>query len=142
MEKFAVSRLVGSPPGYVGYEAGGQLTEAVRRKPYAVVLCAEVEKAQPPVIQLLLRSLEARPLSKEDLIKIVDLETANFAKRLTDRKITMEFTQEAKDLLIEKGYDEKYGARPLRRAVEHYLEDPLAEALLKGDIKDGEPVVV
>ena len=67
---------------------------------------------------------------------------ANFGKRLTERKITLEFTQEAKDLLIEKGYDEKYGARPLRRAVEHYLEDPLAEALLKGDIKDGEPVVV
>ena len=70
------------------------------------------------------------------------LETAIFAKRLHERKITLEFTQEAKDLLIEKGYDEKYGARPLRRAVEHYLEDPLAEALLKGDVKDGEPVVV
>jgi ATP-dependent Clp protease ATP-binding subunit ClpC len=83
-----------------------------------------------------------RPLGKEDLIKIVELETANFAKRLTERKITLEFTQEAKDLLIEKGYDEKYGARPLRRAVEHYLEDPLAEALLKGEVKDGEPVVV
>ena len=83
-----------------------------------------------------------RPLEKTDLIKIVDLETANFSKRLSERKITLEFTQEAKDLLIEKGYDEKYGARPLRRAVEHYLEDPLAEALLRGDIKDGEPVVV
>src|SRR5439155_22834397 len=83
-----------------------------------------------------------RPLSKEDLIKIIELEVTNFAKRLADRKITLEFTQEAKDLLIEKGYDEKYGARPLRRAVEHYVEDPLAEALLRGDIKDGEPVVV
>jgi ATP-dependent Clp protease ATP-binding subunit ClpC len=218
MEKFAVSRLVGSPPGYVGYEEGGQLTEAVRRKPYAVVLFDEVEKAHPDVIQLLLQILEDgrltdslgrtvdfrntiiimtsnvgatllqrqtsmgfgaaassfndaekmrekvleeakrvfkpeflnrisdivffRPLSKEDLIKIVELETALFAKRLNERKITLEFTQEAKDLLIEKGYDEKYGARPLRRAVEHYLEDPLAEALLKGDVKDGEPVVV
>ena len=218
MEKFAVSRLVGSPPGYVGYEEGGQLTEAVRRKPYAVVLFDEVEKAHPDVIQLLLQILEDgrltdslgrtvdfrntiiimtsnvgaqllqrqttmgfgaaassfndaekmrekvleeakrvfkpeflnrisdivffRPLSKDDLIKIVELETAIFAKRLHERKITLEFTQEAKDLLIEKGYDEKYGARPLRRAVEHYLEDPLAEALLKGDVKDGEPVVV
>jgi ATP-dependent Clp protease ATP-binding subunit ClpC len=218
MEKFAVSRLVGSPPGYVGYEEGGQLTEAVRRKPYAVVLFDEDEKAHPDVIQLLLQILEDgrltdslgrtvdfrntiiimtsnvgatllqrqtsmgfgaaassfndaekmrekvleeakrvfkpeflnrisdivffRPLSKDDLIKIVELETALFAKRLNERKITLEFTQEAKDLLIEKGYDEKYGARPLRRAVEHYLEDPLAEALLKGDVKDGEPVVV
>src|SRR3954467_14540777 len=218
MEKFAVSRLVGSPPGYVGYEEGGQLTEAVRRKPYAVVLFDEVEKAHPDVIQLLLQILEDgrltdslgrtvdfrntiiimtsnvgaqllqrqtsmgfaaansnfndaekmrekvleeakrvfkpeflnrisdiiffRPLDKTDLIKIVELETANFGKRLTERKITLEFSQEAKDLLIEKGYDEKYGARPLRRAVEHYLEDPLAEALLRGDIKDGEPVVV
>jgi ATP-dependent Clp protease ATP-binding subunit ClpC len=218
MEKFAVSRLVGSPPGYVGYEEGGQLTEAVRRKPYAVVLFDEVEKAHPDVIQLLLQILEDgrltdslgrtvdfrntiiimtsnvgaqllqrqtsmgfaaatsnfndaekmrekvleeakrvfkpeflnrisdivffRPLAKDDLIKIVELETAHFAKRLTERKITLEFSQEAKDLLIEKGYDEKYGARPLRRAVEHYLEDPLAEALLKGDVKDGEPVIV
>jgi len=218
MEKFAVSRLIGSPPGYVGYEEGGQLTEAVRRKPYAVVLFDEVEKAHPDVIQLLLQILEDgrltdslgrtvdfrntiiimtsnvgaqllqrqtsmgfaaakssfsdaekmrekvleeakrvfkpeflnrisdiiffRPLDKNDLVKIVELETAQFAKRLTERKITLEFMQEAKDLLIEKGYDEKYGARPLRRAVEHYLEDPLAEALLRGDVKDGEPVVV
>jgi ATP-dependent Clp protease ATP-binding subunit ClpC len=218
MEKFAVSRLVGSPPGYVGYEEGGQLTEAVRRKPYAVVLFDEVEKAHPDVIQLLLQILEDgrltdslgrtvdfrntiiimtsnvgatllqrqtsmgfaaaqssfndaekmrekvleeakrvfkpeflnriseivffRPLEKTDLIKIVDLEVAQFAKRLVERKITLEFTQEAKDLLIEKGYDEKYGARPLRRAVEHYLEDPLAEALLRGDVKDGEPCIV
>jgi len=218
MEKFAVSRLVGSPPGYVGYDEGGQLTEAVRRKPYAVVLFDEVEKAHPDVIQILLQILEDgrltdslgrtvdfrntiiimtsnvgaqllqrqtsmgfaaatqnfsdaekmrekvleeakrvfkpeflnriseivffRPLDKNDLVKIVDLETAAFAKRLTERKITLEFTPEAKALLIEKGYDEKYGARPLRRAVEHYLEDPLAEALLRGDVKDGEPCVV
>jgi len=75
-------------------------------------------------------------------LKIVDLETAKFGKRLVDRKIELEFTPEAKTLLIEKGYDEKYGARPLRRAVEHYLEDPLAEAILRGDIKDGEPCIV
>jgi len=218
MEKFAVSRLVGSPPGYVGYEEGGQLTEAVRRKPYAVVLFDEVEKAHPDVIQLLLQILEDgrltdslgrtvdfrntiiimtsnvgaallqrqtsmgfaaagsnfndaekmrekvleeakrvfkpeflnrisdivffRPLDKADLIKIVELELTYFAKRLADRKITLEFSPEAKELLIEKGYDEKYGARPLRRAVEHYLEDPLAEALLRGEVKEGEPCVV
>jgi ATP-dependent Clp protease ATP-binding subunit ClpC len=83
-----------------------------------------------------------RPLDKEDLVKIVVLETANFAKRLSERKITLEFSEAAKQLLIEKGYDEKYGARPLRRAVEHYLEDPLAEALLRGEIKEGEPCTV
>ncbi|MFT3781453.1 MAG: ATP-dependent Clp protease ATP-binding subunit [Nibricoccus sp.] len=218
MEKFAVSRLIGSPPGYVGYEEGGQLTEAVRRRPYSVILFDEVEKAHPDVIQLLLQILEDgrltdslgrtvdfrntiiimtsnvgaqllqrqtsmgfqamtgsfndfekmrekvleeakrifkpeflnrisdiiffRPLDREDLIKIVDLEVAKFAKRLNDRKIDLEFTPEAKALIIEKGYDEKYGARPLRRAVEHYIEDPLAEAILKGEVKDGEPCLV
>jgi ATP-dependent Clp protease ATP-binding subunit ClpC len=218
MEKFAVSRLVGSPPGYVGYEEGGQLTESVRRKPYSVILFDEVEKAHPDVLQLLLQILEDgrltdslgrvvdfrntiiimtsnvgaqllqrqtsmgfasvgasfgdqekmrekvleeskrvfkpeflnrisdiiffRPLDKNDLIKIVDIELVKFAKRLVERKIEMEFSPEAKALLIEKGYDEKMGARPLRRAVEHYLEDPLAEAILRGDIKDGEPVLV
>ncbi len=218
MEKFAVSRLVGSPPGYVGDEEGGQLTEAVRRRPYAVILFDEIEKAHPDALQLLLQIMEDgrltdslgrtidfrntivimtsnvgaqllqrqtsmgfaaaaatfndaekmrekvleeakrifkpeflnrisdivffRPLDKNDLIKIVELEVANFAKRLADRKIVLEFTDEAKQLLIDKGYDEKYGARPLRRAVEHYLEDPLAEALLRGDVKDGEPCLV
>jgi ATP-dependent Clp protease ATP-binding subunit ClpC len=218
MEKFAVSRLVGSPPGYVGYDEGGQLTEAVRRRPYAVVLFDEVEKAHPDVIQILLQILEDgrltdslgrtvdfrntiiimtsnvgaqllqrqtsmgfaaaassfndaekmrekvleeakrifkpeflnrisdiiffRPLDKADLVKIVELELTNFAKRLAERKITLEYTPESKTLLIEKGYDEKYGARPLRRAIEHYLEDPLAEALLRGEVKDGEPCLV
>ncbi len=218
MEKHTASRLVGAPPRYIGYDEGGQLTEAVRRKPYAVVLFDEVEKAHPDVLQVLLQILEDgrltdslgrtvdfrntiiimtsnvgaqllqrqtsmgfaaansnfcdaekmrekvleeakrvfkpeflnrisdvvffRPLDKTDLIKIVELELAKFAKRLTDRKITIEVMPEAKTLLIEKGYDEKYGARPLRRAVEHYLEDPLAEALLKGEVKDGEPVQV
>ena len=218
MEKFAVSRLIGSPPGYVGYEEGGQLTEAVRRRPYSVILFDEIEKGHPDVIQLLLQILEDgrltdslgrtvdfrntiiimtsnvgaqllqrqtsmgfaamtgsfndnekmrekvleeakrifkpeflnrisdiiffRPLDREDLLKIVDLEVDKFAKRLHDRKIILEFTPEAKALLIEKGYDEKYGARPLRRAVEHYLEDPLAEAILKGEVKDGEPCLV
>ena len=218
MEKFTVSRLVGSPPGYVGYDEGGQLTEAVRRKPYAVVLFDEVEKAHPDVIQILLQILEDgrltdslgrtvdfrntiiimtsnvgaallqrqtsmgfaaagssfndaekmrekvleeakrvfkpeflnrisdivffRPLDRNDLIKIVELELANFVKRISERKIALEFAPEAKDLFVEKGYDEKYGARPLRRAIEHYLEDPLAEALLRGEVKDGEPCLV
>lgn len=218
MEKFAVSRLIGSPPGYVGYEEGGQLTEAVRRKPYSVILFDEIEKAHPDVLQLLLQILEDgrltdslgrtvdfrntiiimtsnigaqllqrqtsmgfaaaaasfndaekmrekvleeakrvfkpeflnrisdivffRPLDKNDLTKIVDLEVAKFVKRLVERKITLEFTEEAKTLLIDKGYDEKYGARPLRRAVEHYLEDPLAEAILRGEIQENEPVKV
>jgi len=218
MEKFAVSRLIGSPPGYVGYEEGGQLTEQVRRRPYSVILFDEVEKAHPDVLQLLLQILEDgrltdslgrtvdfrntiiimtsnvgasvlqrqtimgfgaaasgfsdhekmrekvleeskkvfkpeflnrisdivffRPLAKDDLVKIVDIELIKFSKRLTERKITLEFTPDAKTLLIEKGYDEKYGARPLRRAVEHFLEDPFAEALLRGEIKEGDPVVV
>nr|WP_275263001.1 ATP-dependent Clp protease ATP-binding subunit [Rariglobus hedericola] len=218
MEKFAVSRMVGSPPGYVGYDEGGQLTEAVRRKPYAVILFDEIEKAHPDVLQILLQILEDgrltdslgrvvdfrntiiimtsnvgaqllmrqtsmgfaaaassfsdaekmrekvleeakkvfkpeflnrisdivffRPLEKTDLVKIVDLEVTKFAKRLVERKIELEFTDEAKLLLIDKGYDEKYGARPLRRAVEHFLEDPLAEAILRGDVKDGEVILV
>mgnify|MGYP002630731572 CR=1 FL=1 len=218
MEKFAVSRLVGSPPGYVGYDEGGQLTEAVRRKPYAVVLFDEVEKAHPDVIQLLLQILEDgrltdslgrsvdfrntiiimtsnvgaqllqrqtsmgfsasandindaekmrekvneeakrifkpeflnrisdivffRPLEKADLVKIIDIELSKFCERLKDRKITLEFSDSSKELLVEKGYDEKYGARPLRRAVESCLEDPLAEAILRGDVKDGEPLLV
>jgi len=218
MEKFAVSRLVGSPPGYVGYEEGGQLTESVRRKPYSVILFDEVEKAHPDVLQLLLQILEDgrltdslgrvvdfrntiiimtsnvgaallqrqtsmgfaaasgsfsdmemmrekvleeakrvfkpeflnrisdiiffRPLDKNDLIKIVEIEVDKFAQRLVERKIELTFTEEAKALLIEKGYDEKYGARPLRRAVEHYLEDPLAEAIIRGTVKDGEPIRV
>ncbi|WP_415907211.1 ATP-dependent Clp protease ATP-binding subunit [Oleiharenicola sp. Vm1] len=219
MEKFSVSRLIGSPPGYVGYEEGGQLTEAVRRRPYSVVLFDEIEKAHPDVVQLMLQILEDgrltdslgrtvdfrntiilmttnvgakliqnqttmgfaaaaksdfhdqdklkekvleeakrvfkpeflnrindlvvfKPLGKEELIKIVDIEVTKVSKRLAARHILLEFSPESKLLLIEKGYDEKYGARPLRRAVEHYLEDPLAEAMLRGDVKEGDPIVV
>jgi len=218
MEKFTSSRLVGSPPGYVGYEEGGQLSEAVRRRPYSVILFDEVEKAHPDVMNLLLQILEEgmitdslgrkidfrntiiiltsnvgastikrqttlgfgamatdqadhegmkekileetkktfKPefvnrlddmvvfhmLEKPDLIKIVDLEVEKLVKRLKDKGITLELGADARELLIEKGYDPKYGARPMRRAVERHLEDPLAEALLRGEIKPGDHVTV
>lgn len=218
MEKFAVSRLVGSPPGYVGYEEGGQLTEAVRRKPYSVVLFDEIEKAHPDVVQLLLQVLEEgrltdslgrkidfrntilimtsnvgadilqrntsmgfgvesnaeseyeknrekildetkrvfkpeflnrlndlvifKSLVREDMMDIVDLELRNVSARLKERELTFEFSKESKEFLIEKGYDEKYGARPLRRAVEQFLEDTLAEAILAGEVKPGEVIRV
>lgn len=218
MEKFAVSRLVGSPPGYVGYEEGGQLTEAVRRKPYSVVLFDEIEKAHPDVVQLLLQVLEEgrltdslgrkidfrntilimtsnvgadilqrntsmgfglesnaeneyekirekildetkrvfkpeflnrlndlvifKSLGREDMHAIVDLELRNVSQRLKDRDLVFEFSEAAKSFLIEKGYDEKYGARPLRRAIERHLEDALAEAILGGEIKPGEIIRV
>jgi ATP-dependent Clp protease ATP-binding subunit ClpC len=218
MEKFAISRLIGSPPGYVGHEEGGQLTEQVRRRPYSVILFDEIEKAHPDVVQLLLQILEDgrltdslgrtvdfrntiiimttnvgasliqrqttvgfgaateglgeldkikekvleeskrifkpeflnrinelivfRPLKKEDLLKIVDLEVAKVVKRVAERKLVLDVQVDAKMFLIENGTDEKYGARPLRRAVERHLEDPLAEFILRGDFKEGEPVEV
>ena len=216
MEKFTASRLIGSPPGYVGYEEGGQLSEAVRRRPYSVVLFDEVEKAHPDVMHLLLQVLEEgtitdsfgrkidfrntiiimtsnvgaelikkqglmgfgaigvdkhdfnsmkekieeqakkhfKPeflnrlddlivfhmLEKEDLIHIVDLEISKVLKRVRDKKIEVELDQSAKELLIAEGYDPAYGARPMRRAVERFLEDPFAEHLLRGDIKEGDLV--
>jgi len=218
MEKFAVSRLVGSPPGYVGYEEGGQLTEAVRRKPYSVVLFDELEKAHPDVVQLLLQVLEEgrltdslgrkidfrntilimtsnvgaeilqrntsmgfglednseneyekirekildetkrafkpeflnrlnelvifKSLGREDMKAIVELELRNVSNRLKDQGLVFDFSEAAKSFLIEKGYDEKYGARPLRRAIERHLEDSLAESILGGDIKAGEVIQV
>ena len=218
MEKFAVSRLVGSPPGYVGYEEGGQLTEAVRRKPYSVVLFDEIEKAHPDVVQLLLQVLEEgrltdslgrkidfrntilimtsnvgaeilqrntsmgfglevnaeneyekirekildetkrvfkpeflnrlnelvifKSLGREDMKAIVELELRNVSNRLKDQGLVFDFSEAAKSFLIEKGYDAKYGARPLRRAIERHLEDSLAEAILGGEIKAGEVIHV
>ena len=218
MEKFSTSRLIGSPPGYVGHEEGGQLSEAVRRKPYSVVLFDEVEKADPEVMNLLLQILEEgtltdsqgrkidfrntiiiltsnvgastikkqtslgfnamaaedggfeemkakimeeskkafrpeflnrldeqvvfHPLEKEALSEIVDLEVDKLRKRLSEREMALEISASARDYLIEKGYDSDYGARPMRRAVEKYLEDPLAEALLSGDVKEGDIVEV
>jgi ATP-dependent Clp protease ATP-binding subunit ClpC len=214
MEKFTSSRLIGSPPGYVGYEEGGQLSEAVRRRPYSVVLFDEIEKAHPDVMNLMLQILEEgmvtdslgrkidfrntiiiltsnvgastikrqtslgftamqgdnadfegmkekileeskryfKPeflnrldelvvfhmLEKKDLDQIVDLEVSKLLKRLKEREITLVIDSTARDLLAEKGYDPAYGARPMRRAVERYLEDPLAEALLRGDVKPGD----
>ena len=218
MEKFTSSRLIGSPPGYVGYEEGGQLSEQVRRRPYSVILFDEVEKAHPDVMNLLLQILEEgmvtdsmgrkidfrntiiiltsnvgastikrqstlgfnamnadegdfdtmkekiveeakrafKPeflnrldelvvfhmLEKPDLSRIIDLEISKLAKRLKDKSITLDLTESSRDLLIAKGYDPSYGARPMRRAVERYLEDPLAEALLRGEIKSGDHVEV
>jgi ATP-dependent Clp protease ATP-binding subunit ClpC len=218
MEKFTASRLIGSPPGYVGYEEGGQLSEAVRRRPYSVVLFDEVEKAHPDVMHLLLQVLEEgtitdsfgrkidfrntiiimtsnvgaelikkqsimgfgaigtdkhdftsmkekieeqakkhfKPeflnrlddlivfhmLEKEDLIKIVELEISKVLKRVRDKKIEVEIDQSSKELLIAEGYDPAYGARPMRRAVERFLEDPFAEHLLRGDIKEGDLVSI
>jgi len=217
MEKFSVSRLIGSPPGYVGYEEGGQLTEAVRRRPYSVILLDEIEKAHPDVVQLLLQVLEEgrltdslgrkidfrntilimtsnvgaeilqknssmgfgsedtmadferakdrildetkrlfkpeflnrlneliifRPLDRTHMRGIVDLELKRVLERLSDRDISFTLTDAARDFLLEEGYDEKYGARPLRRAIERYIEDGLAEAILGGSIKPGEPILV
>jgi ATP-dependent Clp protease ATP-binding subunit ClpC len=218
MEKFTSSRLIGSPPGYVGYEEGGQLSEAVRRRPYSVVLFDEVEKAHPDVMNLLLQILEEgtvtdslgrkidfrntiiimtsnvgassikrqttlgfgamaedeadfegmkgkildeakkhfRPeflnrlddlvvfhmLEKKDLNQIVDLEVNKLVKRLAEKEITLTLTAEARDFLSEKGFDPAYGARPMRRAVERFLEDPLAEAVLRGAVKAGDKVEV
>ena len=218
MEKFTSSRLIGSPPGYVGYEEGGQLSEAVRRRPYSVVLFDEIEKAHPDVMNLLLQILEEgmitdslgrkidfrntiiiltsnvgastikrqtslgfgamsadesdfegmkekileeskrffKPeflnrlddlvvfhmLEKKDLDQIVDLEIDKLLKRLREKEITLVLDVTARDLLVKKGFDPAYGARPMRRAVERYLEDPLAEALLRGDVKPGDTAKV
>ncbi|MBI2871101.1 MAG: ATP-dependent Clp protease ATP-binding subunit [Candidatus Omnitrophica bacterium] len=210
MEKFNVSRLVGAPPGYVGYEEGGQLTEKVRRRPYSVVLLDEIEKAHPDVFNVLLQVMEDgrltdsfgrrvdfrntilimtsnigaefvrkqasmgfqpqaedvtydklkqmlmdeskkifrpeflnrvdetivfRPLHKDDLKKIVDIEVWGVKERLKQRDINIDLEKSAKDFLIEKGYDPVFGARPLRRTIQRYLENPLAEELLKGRFK-------
>ncbi|GIK15126.1 MAG: ATP-dependent Clp protease ATP-binding protein [Planctomycetota bacterium] len=212
MEKHNVSRLIGAPPGYVGYEEGGQLTERIRRRPYSVVLFDEIEKAHPDVFNMLLQIMEEgrltdsfgrhvdfkntivimtsnvgahrithqesfgfqrrdeqvsydkmkemlksemegyfrpeflnrvdemvvfRKLTHEDLTMIVDLEVKKLAERLRERSsLELELTEDAKNFLIDKGTDEKFGARPLRRAIEHYLEDALSEAILRGEYKD------
>jgi len=210
MEKHNVSRLVGAPPGYVGYEEGGQLTERVRRRPYSVLLLDEIEKAHPDVYNMLLQIMDEgrltdsfgrsvdfknvimimtsnigadliknqsgfgfskkspeanyekmkdilqkevehhfRPeflnrvddtivfkaLTREDLQTIVGYELAKVFKRLTDHGFKLELTDQAKEFLIDKGYNPEFGARPLRRAIEHYIEDPLSESVLSGKFK-------
>ncbi|MFA7485361.1 MAG: ATP-dependent Clp protease ATP-binding subunit, partial [Phycisphaerae bacterium] len=210
MEKHNVSRLVGAPPGYVGYEEGGQLTERIRRRPYAVLLLDEIEKAHPDVYNMLLQIMEEgrltdsfgryidfknvilimtsnigadliknqsgfgfgkktaeanyekmkellrkevdrhfRPefinrldevivfhaLTRENLQTIVDYELAKVFKRLVEHGLRLELTEQAKEFLIDKGYNPEFGARPLRRAIEHYIEDPLSEAMLRGEFK-------
>ena len=218
MEKFSVSRLVGAPPGYVGYEEGGQLTEKVRRKPYSVVLLDEIEKAHPDVFNILLQVLDDgiltdglgrrvdfrntiiimtsnigvrdlkdfgagigfanrakadnlddimkstiqsalkkafspeflnrlddvvvfNSLSKEDIFKIIDISLGKLFHRITDLGYKIELTEKAKDFLANKGYDQQYGARPLNRAIQKYLEDAIAEEILKGDLSEGDVII-
>ncbi len=211
MEKFAVSRLIGAPPGYVGYEEGGQLTEAVRRKPYSVVLFDEVEKAHPDVFNVLLQVLDDgritdsqgrtvdfkntiiiltsnlgsehllegvhadgtiaesakeqvqqllrrafrpeflnrldeivfyKPLTKENVTSIIDLQIAKLNERLAQQQIRLQLTQNAKDLIVDSAYDPQYGARPLRRYVQHTVETMLSKRLLAGSILPGQTVTV
>ena len=210
MEKHSTSKLIGSPPGYVGYDDAGQLTEKVKRKPYSIILLDEIEKAHPDVFNILLQVLDDRKLtdsqgntvsfentiiimtsnagsnlnnnsigfgnasivnknkildslkevfrpeflnrvdeivvfdslSKEELIQIVDLMLADTKKALLDKNITFDITNTAKELLLEKGTDLKYGARPLRRAIQRYIEDELSEKILRKELQDGQYVQI
>ncbi len=210
MEKHAVARLIGAPPGYVGYEEGGQLTEAIRRRPYSVILFDEIEKAHPDVFNILLQILDDgrltdsqgrtvdfrntvlimtsnigsqylieagsgqvaweqaetkvmellrqafkpeflnrvddiiifRPLSHEDIARIVDIQIKRVEKLLADRKLTIEVTPAAKQLLVAEGYDPVYGARPLKRAIQRLLQNPLAVAVLEGQFVEGNQIRV
>jgi ATP-dependent Clp protease ATP-binding subunit ClpC len=217
MEKFAVTRLIGAPPGYVGYEEGGQLTEKVRRKPYSVVLLDEIEKAHPDVFNLLLQVLDDgiltdslgrkvdfkntiiimtsnigsrqlkdfgqgvgfsttakqaaldensrgvienalkkafapeflnriddvimfNSLNKEDIHRIIDLELAHLYKRIEQLGYKLNLSDEAKDFIADKGYDSNFGARPLKRAIQKYIEDPLAEEIIKSELTEGDNI--
>jgi ATP-dependent Clp protease ATP-binding subunit ClpC len=218
MEKHNVSRLIGAPPGYIGYEEGGQLTEKIRRRPYSVILLDEIEKAHPDVWNMLLQIMEEgrltdnvgrvvdfkntilimttnigaeeiaggrslnpfrkqdeqttyegmkeklkdvmknnfrpeflnrvddiivfRGLGKDDIKRIIDIELEKVCKRLAEKGLTLVLTDEAKELLIAEGYSPEYGARPLRRAIEHLLEDPLAEDLLRGNFHGKDTITV
>jgi ATP-dependent Clp protease ATP-binding subunit ClpB len=206
-ERHAVSRLMGAPPGYVGYEEGGQLTEAVRRRPYSVVLLDELEKAHGDVFNILLQLLDDgrltdgqgrtvdfrntivimtsnlgssvfqdasmsperrkeevlddvrvsfrpefvnrideivvfEPLSRDDIRRIVDIQLAHLERRLADRKLTLQLTDAARDRIADEGYDPAFGARPLKRLIQHELQDPLAMKLLGGELHDGDTVIV
>ena len=219
MEKFAISRLVGAPPGYVGYEEGGQLTEKIRRKPYAVVLLDEIEKAHPDVFNMLLQVLDdgfltdslgrkidfsntiiimtsnigARKLKdfgsgvgfgtaaqksqessnarsvienalkkafapeflnriddvvvfnnleKEDIDKIIDIELAKLLERISELGYTLKLSTKAKSFIAEKGFDKQYGARPLKRAIQKYVEDALAEEIIKSNVHEGDTITM
>jgi ATP-dependent Clp protease ATP-binding subunit ClpC len=219
MEKFSVSRLVGAPPGYIGYEEGGQLTEKVRRKPYAVVLLDEIEKAHPDVFNILLQVLDEgqltdslgrridfrntivimtsnigtrelkdfgqgvgfatkarqnaanehaksviqkalkrafapeflnriddvvlfNTLTREDIHKIIDIELKGLYERVNTLGFEIELSDDAKDYVLEKGYDIQYGARPLKRAIQKYLEDPMAETIIKSSLVEGDTILV
>jgi len=210
MEKHAVARLIGAPPGYVGYEEGGQLTEAIRRRPYSVILFDEIEKAHPDVFNILLQILDDgrltdsqgrtvdfrntvlimtsnigsqylieagtgqvaweqaetkvmellrqafkpeflnrvddiiifRPLTHEDIEQIVDIQIKRVEKLLADRKLTIEITPAAKQLIVAEGYDPVYGARPLKRAIQRFLQNPLAVAVLEGQYAEGDRIKV
>jgi ATP-dependent Clp protease ATP-binding subunit ClpC len=217
MEKFNVSRLIGAPPGYVGYEEGGQLTEKVRRRPYSVILLDEIEKAHPDVFNLLLQVFEEgrltdsfgrkvdfrntviimtsnvgaelirktgslgfktqkeeityqemkerlleevkrtfkpeflnriddiivfRPLVKDDLVRIIDIEVGYVCERLREQNITFEVDPAAKDFLIEKGFDPVFGARPLKRTIQRFLEDPLAQEIIGKKFREGSHIKV
>ena len=216
MEKFSLSRLVGAPPGYVGYEEGGQLTEKVRRRPYSVVLFDEIEKAHPDIFSILLQVLDDgmltdslgrkvdfkntiiimtsnigardikdissfgfggesaankysslkntveeamrklfnpeflnrvdetivfRNLERADILEIIDIEMEDLLKNIHDNKMELTLDQTAKEFLVEKGFDQKFGARPLRRAIQKYVEDPIAEEILRGKFKEGSNIV-
>ena len=219
MERFAVSRLIGAPPGYVGYEEGGQLTEKVRRRPYSIVLLDEIEKAHPDVFNMLLQVLDDghltdslgrkidfrntviimtsnigarqlkdfgqgvgfttkakkenvdeynrgviesalkkafapeflnriddviifKSLEKEDMKKIIELELQGLHKRISELGYALKITENAKEFIIEKGFDPNYGARPLKRAIQKYIEDPLAEEMIKGEASEGDEIEV
>src|SRR5690606_4697234 len=219
MEKFAISRLIGAPPGYVGYEEGGQLTEAVRRKPYSVILLDEIEEAHPDVYNILLQVLDDghitdslgrkidfrntiiiltsnigtrqlkefgdgvgfgtsakkdtaderakstienamkktfapeflnriddiivfNSLSKDDIYNIIDIELEKLYQRLTDLGYELQLTEEAKNFIAEKGFDKDFGARPLKRAIQKYIEDPMAEEIINSEISEGDSLLL
>jgi ATP-dependent Clp protease ATP-binding subunit ClpC len=219
MEKFAVSRLIGAPPGYVGYEEGGQLTEKVRRKPYSIILLDEIEKAHPDVFNILLQALDDgmltdsmgrkisfkntiiimtsnigsrqlkdfgqgvgfntssrkenldshsksiiqkalaksfapeflnriddvvifNSLSKENINNIIDIEMKGILSRINEIGYTVKISGKAKDFLADKGYDKNFGARPLKRAIQKYFEDPLAEEIINSNLKQGDSIKV
>src|SRR6266404_3015134 len=165
MEKHSVARLIGAPPGYVGYDEGGQLTEAVRRRPYQVILFDEVEKAHSDVFNILLQVLDDgrltdgqghtvdfrntldeiilfNRLGRNEMKRIVDIQLKHLQRLLADRKIVLHVDEKAKAWLANTGYDPVYGARPLKRVIQRELQNPLANMLLSGAIKDGETVRV